>query len=259
MKLILPLFIFFVASMPAQAEKAPMFAVASNMMQVMTEILNLYGQENGKSDINLVFGSSGNFARQIIQGAPFQLFLSANKRYVNELMKNHSHVAAYREFALGRIGYFIPSGSMLSGKKNLEQIDNALENGAYRRIAIANPEFAPYGVAARQALQTAGLWVIEKKKLLMGENIAQAMQYTLSGGVDVGIVPQSFAVLPEISQKGKFFLIPEDWHDPIIEYLVLMQNAGRESREFYQYLLSGKATPILKKYGYVTGNMTANK
>jgi molybdate transport system substrate-binding protein len=222
------------------------------MTQVMTEILNQYRHEPGAGNINLVFGSSGNFARQIMQGAPFELFLSANKKYVEVLRRDNSRVTAFHEFALGRIGYFIPTGSLLSGKKNLKEINQSLINGEYRRIAIANPEFAPYGVAAKQSLQTAGLWVIEKEKLLMGENIAQAMQYTISGGVDLGIVPQSIAVLPETRDKGKFFLIPEDWHDPIIEYLVLLKNATPVSRACYQYLLSGKATPILEKYGYMT-------
>jgi len=252
MKFSIPVLAFLLVFAPARAEDAPHFAVASNMMQVMTEILKQYKHDSGTGDINLVFGSSGNFMRQILQGAPFELFLSANKKYVDVLLRDGKHVAASREFALGHIGYFIPSGSLLSGKKNLEEINKALSNGEYRRIAFANPEFAPYGVAARQVLQTAGLWAIENEKLLLGENIAQAMQFTLAGGVDIGIVPQSFAVLPQIRDKGNFFLIPEDWHEPIIEYLVLLQDAGPQSRAFYQYLLSGKPKPILKKYGYAT-------
>lgn len=255
MRSILPVLAFLLVFVPARAEDAPHFAVASNMMQVMTEILKQYKHDSGTADINLVFGSSGNFTRQIIQGAPFELFLSANKRYVDVLLRDGKHIAANREFALGHIGYFIPAGSLLSGKNTLEEINKALIDGEYRRIAIANPEFAPYGVAARQVLQTAGLWAMEKKKLLLGENIAQAMQYTLAGGVDIGIVPQSFAVLPDIRDKGNFFLIPENWHEPIIEYLVLLQDAGPQSRSFYQYLLSGKPKPILEKYGYSTDTM----
>ena len=242
-------------SLPARAEDPPMFAVASNMMQVMTEILGRYRHDNATANINLVFGSSGNFARQIMQGAPFQMFLSANKQYVDMLMRDNGRVSAYHEFATGRIGYFIPNGSRLAGKRSLEEINRALANDAYRRIAIANPEFAPYGIAARQALQTAGVWALDKKKLLKGENIAQAMQYTLAGGVDIGVVPLSYALLPDIRAQGKFFLIPRDWHDPIIEYLVLLKQAGPASRTFYEYLLSGKAVPVLKKYGYETARV----
>ena len=220
----------------------------------MTEIREQYRHEQGRSDISLVFGSSGNFARQILQGAPFELFLSANKKYVDLLINNGTMPSDYRQFALGRIGYFIPHGSLLSADNSLEEINKSLVNGKYRRLAIANPEYAPYGVAARQALQTAGLWAIENDKILLGENIAQAVQFTLSGSVDIGIIPLSYAVLPGTRDKGKFFLIPENWHEPIIEYLVLLQGAGSEGKAFYQYLLSGKAAPILKKFGYVTSN-----
>lgn len=256
------LFIFFLfclcAYTSAGAKDVPQFAVAANMMHVMTDIREQYRNEHGNSDINLVFGSSGNFSRQILQGAPFELFLSANKKYVDFLIHNGVKPADYREFALGRIGYFIPDGSILSGDNSLEDINNSLVNGDFRRIAIANPEYAPYGVAARQALQTAGLWVIEKDKFLLGENIAQAVQFTLSGNVDIGIIPLSYALLPETRDKGKFYLIPENWHEPIIEYLVLLQKAGPAGKAFYQYLLSGRATPILKKYGYVTTTTISN-
>jgi molybdate transport system substrate-binding protein len=258
MKFIVPVLVFLCTCCSVRAEDVPLFAAASNMMQVMTEILDQYQHEHGAGEINMVFGSSGNFARQIIQGAPFELFLSANKKYVDVLIQDNKHVSAFQEFAQGRIGYFIPAGSLLSGKKNLKEINQSLINGEYRRIAIANPDFAPYGAAARQSLQTAGLWAIKKEKLLSGENIAQAMQYTLAGGVDIGIVPQSFAVLAEIREQGDFFLIPQDWHEPIIEYLVLLRHATPESRAFYQYLLSGKAKPILEKYGYRAGTTPDN-
>lgn len=243
---------------PVRADKDPLFAVAANMMHVMTDVRELYMNEPGSAGINLVFGSSGNFARQIVQGAPFELFLSANKKYVDFLIHNGIRPADYREFALGRIGYFIPDGSALSGDRGLDEINKSLVNGKFRRIAIANPAFAPYGMAARQALQTAGLWAIENDKLLLGENIAQAVQFALSGNVDLGIIPLSYAVLPETRDKGKFFLIPENWHEPIIEYLVQLQGAGTASRAFYQYLLSGKAAQILKKYGYVTTTMVSD-
>lgn len=258
MKLAFSVFLYLFISTTVRAEDIPLFAVASNMMQVITEIRDQYILEHHDNDINLVFGSSGNFARQILQGAPFELFLSANKKYVDILEHGNGRVSAFREFAIGRIGYFIPEGSSLAGIKNLEGISKSLINGAYRRIAIANPEFAPYGVAARQALQTAGLWAVDNEKLLLGENIAQAVQFTLSGGVDLGIIPLSYALLPEVKNKGDFFLIPGDWHEPIIEYLVLLRGAGEQSRTFYQYLLSVKTKLILEKYGYATDTTMGN-
>lgn len=233
----------------AYSTEISLVAVASNMTQVFTELTEQYDQ-NKQGNIRLVFGSSGNFARQIVQGAPFEIFLSANRKFVDFLIDNHVALEQDTQFASGKIGYFIPNDSSLSHNNSLSAINKSLAKSEYTRMAIANPEIAPYGVAAQQALQSAGLWVLSHSKLILGENVAQAMQFTLSGGVDIGIVPASYAMLPETKGKGRFITIPESWHKPIIQYLVLKEDASSMSKEFYRYLLSESSRTIIEKYGY---------
>ena len=156
------------------------------------------------------------------------------------------------EFARGRIGFFIPNGSRLSAKTNLEDIVNAIEFDDYKRMVYANPEYAPYGAAAVQALHKAGVWNIDKAKLLMGENAAQALRFSLAGGVDIAIIPSSYAVLPKVKDQGRFIMIPEQWHKPIKQYLALLSDSNPSAEQFYEYLLSPDPQIILAKYGYTT-------
>lgn len=236
----------------SMAARTLLVAAASNMSNTLTEITNQFEKESGIR-VKLSFGSSGNFTRQILQGAPYQIFLSADKKYVDKLADSGHKPVQTEEFARGRIGFFIPKGSKLSTKTNVEDIINAIEFDDYNRMVYANPEFAPYGTAAVQALHSAGVWNIDKGKLLMGENAAQALQYSLSGGVDVALIPASYAVLPKVKDKGRFFMIPEQWHKPIQQYLALLSDSNPSAKRFYDYLLSTEPQYILAKYGYSTG------
>jgi molybdate transport system substrate-binding protein len=230
--------------------QTPLVAVASNMTHVMTDIADKYRSITGKN-VKLTFGSSGNFTRQIRQGAPYNIFLSAAGKYVNILAKYGILQQAPVAYARGQIGLFIPRDSRLYTAGDLTSVFNALDYGDYQRIAIANPEHAPYGVAAVQSLQSGGLWAVEKERLLIAENAAQVVQYTLSGGVDLGIIPASFAKLPVIMEHGRFLPIPPDWHQPIQQYLALIRDAGKDSQDFYQFLLGDEVRALLTKSGYV--------
>jgi len=238
-------------TMSAMAADSVLVAAASNMSTTMTEITDQFEKQSGIR-VKLSFGSSGNFTRQILQGAPFQIFLSADKNYVDKLVENNHKPVRSQEFTRGRIGFFIPTGSKLSGKPNLDDIINAIEFDDYNRLVYANPEFAPYGAAAVEALNNAGVWAIDKSKLLMGENAAQALQFSLAGGVDLAIIPASYAVLPKVRDRGQFILIPEQWHKPIQQYLVLLSDSNPSAIRFYEYLLSPEPQFILAKYGYTT-------
>lgn len=234
----------------ATAAQPPLVAAASNMTRALTEIAGQFQKQSGIS-VKLSFGSSGNFTRQILQGAPYQIFLAADKKYVDKLTAGGHKVLRNEEFARGRIGFFIPKGSDLYDKTSLEGIINAIEFDEYHRMVYANPEYAPYGAAAQQSLRNAGVWDIDKSKLLLGENAAQAMQFTLAGGVDVGIIPASYAVLPEVKNRGRFFPIPEQWHKPIRQYLALLSDSNPSGVRFYNYLLSADPLTVLTKYGYI--------
>ena len=236
----------------SMAARSVLVAAASNMSNTLSEITNQFEKQSG-TRVKLSFGSSGNFARQIQQGAPFQIFLSADRKYVDKLADSGHKPVRIEEFARGRIGFFVPKGSKLSTSTNLEDIINSIEFDDYNRMVYANPEFAPYGTAAVQALHSAGVWNIDKSKLLMGENAAQALQFSLSGGVDVAVIPASYAVLPKVKDKGRFYLIPEQWHKPIQQYIALMSDSNPSATRFYDYLLSTEPQYILAKYGYSTG------
>ena len=226
-------------------------AAASNLINVLNDISEQYRTESGNR-ITLSFGSSGDIARQIIQGAPYQLFISADRAYLDTLSENGIEFAAVTPFVQGQIILFIPNESMLSGISDAGGIVKRLYNGEYRRIAIANPEHAPYGVAAREALTHAGLWVFEQKRLLIGENAAQTMQFALNGSVDLAVVPAAYAYLPETTRRGTVVPIPADWYQPVRQYMVLLKNAGPTATGFYHYLLSERVRGIVERQGYTT-------
>lgn len=250
-RIVILLLVLALYSPCSMAARSILVAAASNMSTTLAEITDQFEKKSGIK-VKLSFGSSGNFARQILQGAPYQIFLSADKNYLDKLTDSGYMPVRSQEFTRGRIGFFIPAGSKLSAKTNLQDIINAIEFDNYDRLVYANPKFAPYGSAAVQALQSAGVWVIDKKKLLMGENAAQALQFSLSGGVDIAIIPASYAVLPKVNDKGRFILIPEQWHKPIQQYLALLSGKNPSAVQFYEYLLSPEPQYILAKYGYTT-------
>ena len=231
------------------ADDSPVIAAAANLTHPVTQIVERF-ESAGGSRLRLSFGSSGDFTRQIRQGAPYQLFLSADRRFVDALAADRLTLAPGIPFATGRVGAFVPSGSALIAAPDLKDLVSLLAGGKYRRIALANPELAPYGAAAREALQHAGIWAIERDRIVMAENVAQAMQFTLSGNVDAGFVAWSFALLPGNRDKGKFFLFPEEWHAPLVQWSVLLVGAGDDARRFQEFLGSAEARRLLEQSGY---------
>ena len=229
-------------------------AVASNLTHAVTEISEAFYRGQGEK-VNLTFGSSGNFARQIVQGAPFKVFISAAEKYVDFVRANGGRVIASKTLVYGGLSLYVPETSWLEQPATLDDVLKKLQYGEYRRISMANPEHAPYGQAARDALIGAGVWVVNHKKLLLGENAAQAMQFCLSGSVDLCIVPSSFPRLDQFAGKGTGFQLPEQWHTSIAQYAVLLDRDNESGVLYYDYLSSGSSADIFKKYGYtVIGN-----
>lgn len=224
-------------------------AVASNLSHALTDIAASFREDYG-INMKLTFGSSGNFARQIIQGAPFRVFLSADRKSVDLLLDNGLHLLADIDYADGRIGLFVPHASGLSGHSDLESVIKGLFHGRYSRLVIPNPEHAPYGLAAQQALQNAGVWIMDRQRLILAENAAQAAQIAMSGNVDAGFIPASFARLPQLAAEGRFFLVPAHWHQALSQQLVLLAGASDAEKRFFDYLQGDKALRIIKAYGY---------
>ena len=241
-------------SMPATAQEKNIqsvkVAAASDLKFAMEELAAQYEKNTGQK-ITLVFGSSGQFATQLLQGLPMDVFLSADENLVFKLAEAGKTRDRGRVYALGRIGLFVPHSSPLKADGSLKDLAAAIQDGRLQKLAIANPEHAPYGERARQALQHVGLWTAVQSKLVLGENISQAAQFTLSGSAQAGIIAQSLALAPAMADKGRFELIDAKSHQALVQRMVMLKSASASAQLFYDYLASPQAQAVLIRYGFV--------
>ena len=237
-----------IASGPSLAQSATI-AAASDLQFALEELRAQFQSDSGKS-IQVVYGSSGNFYRQIREGAPFQMFLSADESYVLQLSEAGLTEDEGLLYALGRIVIIAPHGSRLKADAQLQDLSAALDSGRISRFAIANPEHAPYGERAKEALRHAGLWDALQGKLVLGENVSQAAQFATSGNAQGGIIAYSLALSPNVSALGEFALIPQQWHQALRQRMVLLKTANTDVRDFYAYLQSAPAREIMLRYGF---------
>lgn len=236
-------------ALPALAEDAPVIAAASDLKFAVEEIAVKFKEETGQ-EVQLSFGSTGNFATQIREGAPFQMFMAADEKFVKELAKDGFTRDEGALYAEGRIVIVVPKGGALKADGSLEALRAALAEGKITRFAIANPEHAPYGKRAEEALKHAGLWDAIQPHLVLGENVSQAAQFALSDNAEGGIIALSLATAPEVAATSEHDLIPADWHDPLLQRMVLLKNAGPVAEAFYAYMNSPEARAIMEKYGF---------
>jgi len=247
MILLLPL----LSACPAlMAAEVPVIAAASDAKFALQDIAEAFRQDTGKS-VRISYGSSGNLFRQIQQGAPFELFLSADKRYIEQLQQLQLATDKSVIYALGRLVLLTAQNSPLNLDEQLQDLNLALQDGRLQRFAIANPEHAPYGVAAREVLQHQGLWPRIQAHLVMGENVAQAAQFGSSGAAQGALVSYSLALAPDLKDKIRFVLIPQSFHRPLKQAMALLNPAGDTATLFYHYLQQDKARKILSDYGYI--------
>lgn len=236
------------ASLHAQTVQ-PTVAAASDLKFAVEEVAARFEKETGHK-LRLVFGSSGNFKTQILQDAPFHLFMSADEGFVYELANAGKTVDRGRAYALGRIGIIVPNGSALKADGEFKDLAAALKDGRLQKFAIANPEHAPYGARAKEALLHAGLWDVVQPKLVLGENISQTAQFATSGSTQGGIIALSLALAPSVAKLGTFQLIPEAWHQPLKQRMVLVKGAPPAARAFYEYISTPAAQEIMVRYGF---------
>ncbi len=219
-------------------------AAAADLQFAFTEIGALYEQETGNKLI-FSFGSTGQLAQQIENGAPFDLFAAANIRFVEGLAEKDlllpETVALY---ARGRIVLAVNRNSGVTAISLQDLLSDVITH-----IAIANPEHAPYGVAAREALQSAGIWEKIEDKLVYGENVRQALQFVQTGDAQAGIVALSVANVPEITWS----LIDDSLHNPLDQALAIVSSSShkKEAREFADFINGATGRPIMQKYGFV--------
>ena len=228
----------------------PVVAAASDLQFAIEEIATAFEAETGMR-VRLSMGSTGNFARQIREGAPFEIFMAADEHFIADLHADGLTRDEGDLYAVGRVVVMVPHGSTLAPDAGLDNLAEMLEAGTITRFAIANPEHAPYGMRAREALITRGLWDGLQPFMVLGENVSQAAQFALSGNADGGLIAWSLALAPQVASRGTYALIPEDWHAPLRQRMVLLNRAGPVAEAFYAYMMEPAAREIMTRYGFL--------
>ena len=226
---------------PAKAELT--VAAASDLTPAFEEIGREF-ETTQKTKVVFVFGSTGLLTRQIENGAPFDVFAAANVSFIDQLEQKGLIVpGTTTSYARGRITLWTTAESPLK----IETIQD-LTRAEVHRIAIANPDHAPYGQAAREALETAGIWEAVKPKLVYGDNIRQTLQFAESGNVEVAIVALSLSV----QSKGRWVLVPEELHKPLDQGMGIIKGTKNEqaARGFSDFVNGAKGREIMGKYGF---------
>nr|MCV4209838.1 molybdate ABC transporter substrate-binding protein [Roseomonas sp. SXEYE001] len=242
--------IFAASDRSACAAEPPVVAAAADLQFALEEVGRLFQAQTGQA-LRLSFGSSGNITRQIEQGSPAELFLSADEAFVFRLADAGLTRDRGELYAVGRIALLAPPGSPLRTEGGMDAIREALDAGRITRFAIANPEHAPYGRAADQALRSAGLWDRLQPSLVLGENVAQAAQFALAGGSQGGIVAYSLVLAPALRDRGAYALLPDGLHAPLRQRMVLTHRATPEAERFYAYVQQSAAREVMRRYGFV--------
>ena len=223
-------------------------AVASNFYPTMKELVTHFESITPNSDttnnIVLISGSSGKHYAQILNGAPFDLFFSADKLRPNMLEKEEVFNNQSRfTYALGKLALWSPFNEYVDSDGQV------LYNDDFRFIAIANPKIAPYGIASKETLTSMNLWQDMEEKLVRGENIAQTFQFAKSGNAKLGFVSYSQILSLNSSSEGSYWLVPQDMYQPIEQQAILLKDSSL-GKDFLSFIKSNEALDIIKRNGY---------
>ncbi len=231
------------------ANEDPVIAAASDLSYALVKVSDRFTRETGQK-LRVSFGSSGNLKRLVEQGAPFEIFMSADEDYVFQLADQGLTVDRGLVYALGRLVLFASRGSALAESPNLESLPELMNVGEINKFAIANPRHAPYGRAAREVLMNVNLWQQIESSLVFGESASQATLFAASGATQGAIIPHSLALNPAISEMGSFHLIDNTLHSPVRQRMVLLKHAGATARQFYDYLQTVAVREMMHNYGF---------
>lgn len=235
----------------------PVVAAASDLQFALEELAGSFQQQTGLQ-VKLTFGSSGTFATQIRSGAPFEMYMAADEDYVLGLHADGLTRDEGAIYAVGRIVIVASIASPLAVDSEFKGLAALVKEGRLGHFAIANPEHAPYGQRAREALQHAGLWDAVERKLVLGENVSQAAQFAIGGSAEGGIVALSLARSPQVEGHCRYAVIPAEWHTPLRQRMVLLKNAGEAAQAFYRYLQQPDTRSVLQRYGFELPNDAAS-
>lgn len=238
----------------ARAEKI-LIAAASDLKFAMDEIVISFRAAHPGDQVEVIYGSSGKFHTQISQGAPYDLYFSADIAFAEELKNKGFAASEVVPYAVGRIVLW--SATRDASTMNLE----SLLDPAITRIAIANPKHAPYGRRAEEALRHRGLWEKLEPKLVYGESISHAAQFVQTGNAQAGIIALSLALNPELADAGGHWPIPAQWHGPLEQGFIVTQKAQGKAlaRQFADYMNAPAARTIMTRYGFVLPDTQAAK
>ena len=224
-------------------------AAAADLSSALPEIAAQYKTQSGV-DVRLSFGSSGNLTTEIQNGAPFDIFFSADEDYPKQLIEKGlaEKESSYR-YAVGSLVLWVPNSVHL----NPDALGIAtLAATAVSKIAIANPQHAPYGRAAEAAIRHFGIYQQVKPKLVLGENVSQAAQFLESGNAQAGLIPLSHALSPAMNGKGQYWIVPANTYPPLNQAVVVLTRSKQKeaARKFLAFLRTPEATSLLRRYGF---------
>lgn len=220
-------------------------AAAADLKFAMDELVAAYQQIHTGAQVDVVYGSSGKFHTQIRNGAPFDLYFSADIAYPHALAEAGFAASDVTPYAFGRIVLW--SASRDTSRMTLAD----LADHGIKRIAIANPRHAPYGKRTEEALRAAGLWESVEGKLVYGESIAHAAQFVQTGNAQVGIIALALALSPQLAGQGGYWLIPDELHTPLEQGFIITRQAegNAEALRFADYMGSQPARAVMQRYG----------
>lgn len=221
-------------------------AAASDLKFALDEIVDQFSRAHPGDRVDVIYGSSGKMYAQIQQGAPYDLYFSADIAYPRELRRLGHAGSEVQPYAIGRI-------VLWSAQRDAARMTLAsLADPGITRIAIANPRHAPYGKRAEEALRAAGLWQRVKPKLVYGETVAHATQFVQSGNAQVGIIALALVLNPKLASQGGYYLIPDQLHQPLEQGFMITRRARDKplARRFSDYVTSPPARQIMVKYGF---------
>jgi molybdate transport system substrate-binding protein len=223
-------------------------AAAADLQSAMQDVAARFQNETGKT-VKLIYGSSGNFFQQIQNGAPFDMFFSANLEYPKKLeAAGLTEPGTYYQYAKGKIVIWVPKDSKLDLSSGL----HSLLEPSVKKIAVANPQHAPYGQAAVAAMQKENVYNKVKDKFVLGENISQTASFVISGSADVGIVALSLALSPNMKNRGRYTEVPASEYPAIEQACVVLSSSKNKetARQFLLFVKTSAVADILRNYGF---------
>ncbi len=256
--LIAALVLALLAANPVQAGAGEItIAAASDLTFAFKDLTARVHKQTGNS-VKLSYGSSGNFFSQIQSGAPYDLFFSADIDYPKKLEGAElTEPGTLYEYATGKLVLWVPTASKLDLKRGLA----VLTEPSIRKIAIANPQHAPYGRATVAAMEHAGIYDQVKQKLVLGENISQAAQFVESGNADHGVLALSLAVAPAMKEKGRYVEVPSEDYPAIIQAAVILKSSHEKetAQAFLKFIKTPASLALMAQYGFTILNQIAGE